>query len=172
MSYGGTIVTAAAFAQKGHFARAVEVGKSYFGCAPAADPPISRFATERTTACEQGFHANREAGGAPFGPCCFRPRWIMSGPGRDLGDPPSSVVVDVLVPVAVDTAYSYRAPADWGLEPGTGVRVPLGTRQATGVVWAVPPGGGDNLKSVAAIRDWQPLHNRCAISSTGSRAGR
>ncbi len=66
-------------------------------------------------------------------------------------------VVDVLVPVAVDTAYSYRAPADWRLEPGACVGVPLGTRHSTGVVWAVREGGGDNLKSVAAIRDWPPL---------------
>ena len=71
--------------------------------------------------------------------------------------PPQNVVVDVLAPVAVDTAYSYRAPAGWLLQPGTCVGVPLGTRQATGVVWAVRPGGGDNLKAVAAIRDWPPL---------------
>src|SRR5271157_2243610 len=70
---------------------------------------------------------------------------------------PSTVVVDVLVPVAVDTAYSYRAPAELNLEPGACVGVPLGTRHATGVVWAVREGGGDNLKSVAAIRDWPPL---------------
>ncbi len=69
----------------------------------------------------------------------------------------STVVVDVLVPVAVDTAYSYRAPPGLELEPGACVRVPLGTRQATGVVWAVRSGGGDNLKSVAALRDWPPL---------------
>ena len=63
----------------------------------------------------------------------------------------------MLVPVAVDTAYSYRAPASLTLETGTCVRVPLGTRQATGVVWAARPGGGDNLKAVAAARDWPPL---------------
>ena len=66
-------------------------------------------------------------------------------------------VVDVLVPVAVDTAYSYRAPADIVLEPGAFVGVPLGTRHATGVVWATREGGGDNLKSVAGVRDWPPL---------------
>ncbi len=66
-------------------------------------------------------------------------------------------VVDVLVPVAVDTAYSYRAPADLALEPGQFVSVPLGTRHATGVVWAVREAGGDNLKCVAAVRDWPPL---------------
>src|SRR5271157_6009999 len=68
-----------------------------------------------------------------------------------------SVVADVLVPVAVDTAYSYRAPSGLALEPGACVSVPLGTRRATGVVWAVRQGGGDNLKSVAGIRDWPPL---------------
>ena len=69
----------------------------------------------------------------------------------------AGVVVDVLVPVAVDTAYSYRAPAGLRLEPGACVGVPLGQRHATGVVWAVREGGGDNLKSVAAVRDWPPL---------------
>ena len=67
------------------------------------------------------------------------------------------VAVDVLAPVAVDTAYSYRAPSDWKLEPGACVRMPLGARLATGVVWAVRPAGGDNLKSVAATLDWPPL---------------
>ena len=66
-------------------------------------------------------------------------------------------VVDVLVPVAVDTAYSYRVPADLLLEPGQFVSVPLGTRHATGVVWALREAGGDNLKSIAAVRDWPPL---------------
>jgi primosomal protein N' (replication factor Y) len=67
------------------------------------------------------------------------------------------VVVDVLAPVAVDTAYSYRAPASWKLEPGAFVQAPLGARVATGVVWTVRPGGGDNLKPVAAALDWPPL---------------
>ncbi len=66
-------------------------------------------------------------------------------------------VVDVLVPVAVDTAYSYRVPAGLKLEPGSFVGVPLGTRQATGVVWAEREAGGDNLKSVATVRDGPPL---------------
>src|SRR5271163_35271 len=73
------------------------------------------------------------------------------------GETPPEVAVDVLAPVAVDTAYSYRAPSDWKLEPGACVRMPLGARLATGVVWAVRPGGGDNLKSVAAVLDWPPL---------------
>src|SRR5580704_6457502 len=68
-----------------------------------------------------------------------------------------SVVVDVLAPVAVDTAYSYRAPAGLKLEPGAFVRMPLGARIATGVVWSARAAGGDNLKSIAEVLDWPPL---------------
>ena len=78
-------------------------------------------------------------------------------PLRKAANASASAVVDVLAPVAVDTAYSYRAPADLKLEPGTCVRVPLGTRVATGVVWAAREAGGDNLKSVLNVRDWPPL---------------
>jgi primosomal protein N' (replication factor Y) len=63
----------------------------------------------------------------------------------------------VLAPVAVDTAYSYRIPAGLDLRPGQFVEVPLGRRRTTGVVWAVEPGAGDNLKPVAGLRDWPPL---------------
>jgi primosomal protein N' (replication factor Y) len=49
-------------------------------------------------------------------------------------------VVDVLVPVALDRAYSYRVPEALELAPGDIVGVPLGAREATGVVWA------DNVK--------------------------
>ena len=45
-------------------------------------------------------------------------------------------IVDVLLPVALDQSYSYRAPADLALKPGDLVRVPIGAREATGVVWA------------------------------------
>jgi primosomal protein N' (replication factor Y) len=45
-------------------------------------------------------------------------------------------VVDVLVPVALDRAYSYRVPAALELAPGDIVTVPLGPRETTGVVWA------------------------------------
>src|SRR3984957_14637182 len=68
-----------------------------------------------------------------------------------------AVVVDVLAPVAVDTAYSYRAPLGLKLEPGAFVRMPLGARVATGVVWADRAAGGDNLKSIAEVLDWPPL---------------
>src|SRR6202046_5715094 len=70
---------------------------------------------------------------------------------------PQSVVVDVLAPVAVDTAYSYRAPPGVKLEPGAFVRMPLGARVATGAVWAARAAGGDNLKPIAEVLDWPPL---------------
>lgn len=46
-------------------------------------------------------------------------------------------IVDVLVPLAVDRPYSYKAAVS--LEPGDIVNVPLGNREETGVVW---PGSG------------------------------
>ena len=44
--------------------------------------------------------------------------------------------IDVLVPVALDHSYSYRVPRELDLKPGDIVAVPLGARQAIGVVWA------------------------------------
>src|SRR6202166_1838102 len=48
-------------------------------------------------------------------------------------------VVDVLLPVALDRAYSYRVPDQLELKPGDIVCVPLGAREATAVVWADNP---------------------------------
>src|SRR5262249_62417899 len=45
-------------------------------------------------------------------------------------------VVDVLVPLALDQAYSYRVPAGVDLAPGHLGTVPLGARMAMGVIWA------------------------------------
>ena len=71
---------------------------------------------------------------------------------------PSATVVDVIAPVAVDTAYSYRAPPGLDLAPGDIVEIPLGTRETTGVVWATRAHpGASNLKSVTAKRDLPPL---------------
>jgi primosomal protein N' (replication factor Y) len=70
-------------------------------------------------------------------------------------------IVDVLIPVALDHAYSYRVPDGLELAPGDLVRVPLGTRECTGVVWADNPTPNprlDNrLKDVAAKLDIPPL---------------
>ncbi len=67
-------------------------------------------------------------------------------------------IADVLVPVAVDTAYSYRIPPGLVLQPGDTVTVPLGTRETTGVVWSLASGArGGNLKPVICRHDLPPM---------------
>lgn len=66
-------------------------------------------------------------------------------------------IVDVLVPLAVDRPYSYKALVP--LATGDIVHVPLGSREETGVVW---PGSGEapaktKLKSVIGKADAPPL---------------
>jgi len=70
-------------------------------------------------------------------------------------------VVDVLVPVALDRAYSYRVPAALELEPGDIVTVPLGPRETTGVIWAENanpnPRLDNRLKDIEEKLDFPPL---------------
>jgi primosomal protein N' (replication factor Y) (superfamily II helicase) len=70
-------------------------------------------------------------------------------------------VVDVLLPVALDHAYSYRAPEGLALAPGDLVTVPIGTRAATAVVWAENPSPNPRLdnrmKNVEDKLDVPPL---------------
>jgi primosomal protein N' (replication factor Y) len=77
--------------------------------------------------------------------------------------PASPRVVQVLVPVALDEAYSYRAPLDGEAPLGAVVEVPLGPRRVLGVVWDEEPGGrglkaGDNrLREVTRVFDVPPI---------------
>src|SRR6201985_2414844 len=48
----------------------------------------------------------------------------------------STGIVDVLLPVALNQAYSYRVPRGMELKPGDVVCVPLGPREVVAVVWA------------------------------------
>ena len=69
-------------------------------------------------------------------------------------------VVDVLVPVALDQAYSYRVPAGIDVAIGDVVAVPLGARDAMGVVWGeseARPGLHNRLKDIDAKLDLPPL---------------
>ncbi len=70
-------------------------------------------------------------------------------------------VVDVLVPVALNQAYSYRVPDDADLKPGDVVCVPLGPREVTAVVWAENPNPDprlhNRLKDVGEKLDVPPL---------------
>ncbi len=66
-------------------------------------------------------------------------------------------IIDVLVPLAVDRPYSYKASEQ--LMPGDIVHVPLGNREETGVVW---PGSGSapaktKLKEIIGKADAPPL---------------
>lgn len=70
-------------------------------------------------------------------------------------------VVDVLVPVALDQAYSYVVPPGMEVAPGDVVAVPLGPREALGVVWAENenpnPRLDNRLKDIADKLDVPPL---------------
>jgi primosomal protein N' (replication factor Y) len=64
-----------------------------------------------------------------------------------------SRVADVLIPLALDTAYSYVVPDSLDLADGDVVQVPLGPRETIGVVWDVRDGSGANFKKVSARID-------------------
>src|SRR5262245_40525052 len=70
-------------------------------------------------------------------------------------------VVDVLVPVALDQAYSYVVPSGMEVALGDVVAVPLGPREALGVVWAEnenpSPRLDNRLKDIAEKLDVPPL---------------
>ena len=70
-------------------------------------------------------------------------------------------VVDIVVPVALDRAYSYRVPDGMALEPGDIVGVPLGAREVMAVVWAEnanpDPRLHNRLKDVGEKLDFPPL---------------
>ncbi len=68
-------------------------------------------------------------------------------------------LVSVLLPLPLGTAYDYRVPENLELAAGDFVRVPLGPRMASGVVWGPGEGGVDpaKLKDVAARHDCRPL---------------
>jgi primosomal protein N' (replication factor Y) len=73
----------------------------------------------------------------------------------------STRVVDVLVPVALNQAYSYRVPRGMELKPGDVVCVPLGPREVVAVVWAEnanpDPRLHNRLKDVGEKLDVPPL---------------
>jgi primosomal protein N' (replication factor Y) len=68
--------------------------------------------------------------------------------------------VDVLVPVALDQAYTYRVPRGFSVAPGDFVRVPLGPRECLGVVWGdgeMRPGIHNRLKDIVEPVALPPL---------------
>ncbi len=71
--------------------------------------------------------------------------------------------VAVLLPLGLDTAYDYLVTDGEPAPPGAFVRVPLGSREVTGVVWWQVPDdaeGGvapEKLKQIAAVLPVPPL---------------
>ena len=57
-----------------------------------------------------------------------------------------SAIADVLLPLALPQAYSYKVPDGMVLAAGDYVEVPLGPRQYIGVVWEVRPSVPTNMK--------------------------
>ena len=70
--------------------------------------------------------------------------------------------VPVLLPLALDEAFSYRKPEPMSLPAGTVVAVPLGTREAVGVVWdeEASPAPSGSLKSILHPMDAPPLSDK------------
>ncbi|MEP9354106.1 primosomal protein N' [Xanthobacter sp. KR7-65] len=71
--------------------------------------------------------------------------------------------VDILLPLGLDTPYSYLQPEGMSLAPGDLVHVPLGTKSIVGVVWPKAQGASakavdaGKLKAVKAKLDYVPL---------------
>lgn len=68
--------------------------------------------------------------------------------------------VSVLVPLPVDTAYTYGLSEGESIAEGAFVRVPVGPRMVVGVVWDDAPDEGvpeGRLKGVAQVLDLPPL---------------
>jgi primosomal protein N' (replication factor Y) len=67
-------------------------------------------------------------------------------------------VAEILIPLALDTAYSYVVPEGLRLAEGDVVQVPLGPRETVGVVWGLArTAGGSNLRPVTGRVDAPPL---------------
>ncbi|MCC6983378.1 MAG: primosomal protein N' [Bauldia sp.] len=84
-----------------------------------------------------------------------------SGPADDAfdGAPAAQRVVSVLIPLAVEGPYSYRAPRGMRIEPGSIVQVPLGTRSYIAAVWDDAPdlADPDRLRDIEEVLDTPPL---------------
>ncbi|MDP4004022.1 primosomal protein N' [Methylobacterium sp. NEAU K] len=67
-------------------------------------------------------------------------------------------VAEILIPLGLDTPYSYVVPAGLDLTVGAVVQVPLGPREIVGVVWGLTEtAGGSNLRPVTDRLPFAPL---------------
>ena len=70
-------------------------------------------------------------------------------------------IADVLLPLRLDHPYSYRVDGEQSVKAGAYVRVPLGPREETGVVWAIREGAPE--RRLRAIREVVPLEPMSAL---------
>ena len=75
----------------------------------------------------------------------------------------------MLIPLALDQAYSYAVPAGLTLKPGDVVQVPLGPRETVGVVWGV--GSGVGRQSQARHRQARHAAARPGADEAGRLGG-
>ena len=67
-------------------------------------------------------------------------------------------IADVLLPLRLDHPYSYRVEGEQSLNAGAYVRVPLGPREETGVVWAVREAAPERkLRAIREVIDLPPM---------------
>ncbi len=111
--------------------------------------PDDRASTPRNSAAKRDPKVNGETHDGP------------TAPGHPVGAETVPGTLPVLLPVPLNQAYDYIAPADLSLAPGAVVHVPLGGRQAIGVVWDREPGGrpvaASKLKPILARFDVPPM---------------
>lgn len=76
-------------------------------------------------------------------------------------DAAGAVIADVLIPLGLDIAYSYKVPPGLTVQPGDVVHVPLAARETIGVVWETRTGAAaSNLKAVIAKADAPPIGSK------------
>ena len=80
-------------------------------------------------------------------------------------------IADVLMPLALDTAYSYAVPPGLLLRDGDVVQVPLGTRETIGVVWSLREGSSSRVRSRKGVTTstttsttWKSTRASCTVS--------
>ncbi|MGI9371400.1 MAG: primosomal protein N' [Hyphomicrobiales bacterium] len=67
------------------------------------------------------------------------------------------ICADILLPLALDGAYTYLVPEGCELVPGTFVRVPLGPNERIGVVWSEPY-SLDEVEKPERLREIQHIY--------------
>ncbi len=60
-------------------------------------------------------------------------------------------IAHVLIPLALEQPYSYLVPEEMHLARGDFVKVPLGTREVTGVIWNLPDKTGNEPRKLREI---------------------